>query len=277
MAGKNKYGRNRLSKLIVVAFGVLVLAPFLILVFTSFKNMEEVFAHPVGLPLHWNFANYAYVLQNSNMLLFFRNSVVVTVTSGIIIIILATLASYGIVRVSGWIGTLVFGVFSFGMTIPIQANMVPVYLIMVKLNLLDSLLGLIIVYITFALPFSIFVISGFMRTIPVPLLEAAKIDGASEMHVLRKIFVPLSIPSLVTVFILNFVTVWNDLTWPLLFVRSDQAKTLPIALLRFQGEFTTNYPVLFSGVIMAVLPMLILYLFLQKYFVEGLTAGAVKG
>lgn len=277
MAGKNKIARNGLSKLIVLIFGLLVIAPFLILVFTSFKNTEEVFTNPVGLPIHWSTANYTFVLQNSNMLLFFRNSVIVTVMAGTCIIIIATLASFAIVRYSGWTGTFLFGLFTLGMTIPIQANMVPVYLLMVRLHLLDSLLGLIVVYVTFAQPFSIFVISGFMRTIPVPLIEAAKIDGAHEMQILRKIFVPLSIPSLVTVFIFNFVSVWNDLTWPLLFVRSDQAKTLPIALLRFQGEFTTNYPVLFSGVIMAVLPMLILYLFLQRYFVEGLTVGAVKG
>lgn len=277
MAGKNKFARGGLSKLVVVIFGLLVIAPFLILIFTSFKNTEEVYANPVGLPIHWSMANYTYVLQNSNMLLFFRNSVIVTVTANIVIIIFAALASYAIVRYSGWAGTFLFGLFTLGMTIPIQANMVPVYLLMARLNLLDSLLGLIIVYVTFALPFSIFIISGFMRTVPVPLIEAAKIDGAHEMQILRKIFVPLSIPSLVTVFVFNFVSVWNDLNWPLLFVRSDQAKTLPIALLRFQGEFMTNYPVLFSGVIMSVLPMLILYLFLQRYFVEGLTMGAVKG
>lgn len=266
-----------LSRLIVLIFGIGILGPFIILLSTSFKSTAEVFQNPVSLPQHPNLDNYLYVLQNSNMPLYFRNSIVVSLAANVTIIILATLASYAIVRTTGWLGTLIFGVFTFGMTIPVQANMVPLYLIMVKLHLLDSLVGLILVYITFAMPFSIFVISGFMRTIPVALLEAAKIDGATEFHTLRKIVMPLTIPSLVTVFIFNFVSIWNDLTWPLLFVRADNAKTLPIALLRFQGEFTTNYPVLFSGVIMAVLPMLILYLFLQRYFVEGLTVGAVKG
>lgn len=256
---------------------LMVLVPFLLLAATSLKTIPEVFQNPLGLPGALRLDAYRTLLSDNKLLVFFWNSVYVTVAANILITALALPVSYALSRTAGWWGVALFGLFTAGMMIPTQVNMVPLYLMLARLGLLNSHAGLILTYTGFALSFSVFVLTGFMRTLPISMIEAARIDGASEGRILLHIVTPLSMPAVATVVSFNFVWVWNDLLFPLLFVGKEKMRTLPLALMRFSGEYMTNYPVLFAGVILAMIPMVLIFLFLQRYFVEGLTAGAVKG
>jgi raffinose/stachyose/melibiose transport system permease protein len=148
---------------------------------------------------------------------------------------------------------------------------------MAYLNLLDSHFGLILVTVATLLPICIFILTAFMKTIPNELIEAADMDGASHWQIYCKIVLPLSVPSIITAAIFCFVITWNDLLYPLLFLKTPGLKTLPVALLQFQGEYLTNYPLIFAGVIVASVPMILLYILLQRYFIAGTTAGSIKG
>ncbi len=163
------------------------------------------------------------------------------------------------------------------MAVPAQANMIPQYVLFQRLGLLDSLLGLVLIEVVTALPVAVFIMAGFLRTLPRELFEATSIDGANPFRTYRSIVLPLSRPSLAATAIFLFVIQWNDLLYPLLFVHDPSKKTLPLALLNFQGEFLTNYPLLFTGVVVASAPLVVAYVFLQRYFVAGMTAGSVKG
>ena len=155
--------------------------------------------------------------------------------------------------------------------------MIPLYQLVFDLGLTNSLTGLIIVNTSVTLPVAVFILTGFMKSLPKSLFEASTIDGASNWQMYTKIAMPLSLPSLSATAIFLFVMVWNDLLYPLLFITNKEYKTLPLALLEFQGEYMTNYPMLFTGVMIASAPMVIAYIFLQRYFIAGMTAGSVKG
>lgn len=185
--------------------------------------------------------------------------------------------AYAIARMNNWLGNTVFALFTLGMMVPPQVNMVPLYSIMLKMGLTNSLVGLILVNIASTIPVAVFILTGFMKALPKELFEASTIDGGGNWGIFAKIVLPLSKPSLSATAIFLFVISWNDLLYPLLFVTNNAYKTLPLALLEFQGQYSTNYPMLFTGVIIASAPMVIAYIFLQRYFIEGITAGSIKG
>lgn len=208
---------------------------------------------------------------------YFMNSVIVTLFSVTFTLIFASMIAFGITRLSSWLGNIMFTLFTLGMMVPAQVIMVPLYSLMLDLNLTNSLVGLILVNVSTTLPIAVFILTGFMKTLPKELFEASTIDGAGNWQMFTKVAIPLSLPSLSATAIFLFVMHWNDLLYPLLFITDNAYKTLPLALLEFQGQYSTNYPMLFTGVIIASAPMVIAYVFLQRFFVAGMTAGAVKG
>ncbi|WP_240733016.1 carbohydrate ABC transporter permease [Jeotgalibacillus sp. S-D1] len=263
--------------ILVIAFALMVIIPLIAVIFTTFKSTAEVFSSILGLPESFRVDNYISIFVDQPMARYFMNSVIVTLFSVVFTLLFASLIAYAVTRMFGWIGVVFFSLFTFGMMVPAQVNMIPLYQLVFDLGLTNSLLGLILVNISVTMPVAIFILSGFMKSIPKSLFEAARIDGGSEWQMYRKIAIPLSMPSLAATAIFLFVMHWNDLLYPLLFITKNEYKTLPLALLEFQGEFATNYPMLFTGVIIASAPMVIAYLFLQRYFVAGITAGSVKG
>lgn len=170
-----------------------------------------------------------------------------------------------------------FGFLVAGMSVPAQANMIPQWVLFQRLGLLDNLLGLILINIVVGIPVSVFILGGFMKTLPRELYEAAAVDGVGPWNTYARIVMPLSMPAVAATAIFLFVIQWNELLYPLLFIRSPEKQTIPLTLLNFQGEFLTNYPLLFTGVAVASVPITIAYIFLQRYFVEGLTSGSIKG
>ncbi len=217
------------------------------------------------------------MLADGEMVVAMRNSIVVTACVVVLTLALAAAAAYAFARMTGTLAMLAYGFVVAGMAIPVQASMVPQFVLFDLLGLTDSLVGLVIVQTVTGLPIAVFILTGFMRTLPRELFEAADMDGSGPWRTFRSIVLPLSTPSLAAAAIFLLVISWNDLLYPLLFITDPAKRTLPLALLGFTGEYLTEYPLLFTGVVVASAPLALAYVFLQRWFVAGLTAGSVKG
>jgi len=261
----------------LVTFATLILIPSLIVVLGSFKTDAEVYNKPLSLPDNWNLDNYRRLLSESDLDVSFRNSVFVTVSSVLLTLIFASLASFAIARMITVSRKVLAGLFALGLAIPAQINIVPVYYIFKDLGLTNSFLGLIIINVTTTLPISIFILTAFFREISREMYEASEVDGASPLRIYRSIALPLSRPAMGATAIFLFVINWNDLLWPLLLIQESSKKTLPLAMLAYRGEYFVSFSMLFTAVMVASLPMVIMYLLMQRSFIAGLTAGAVKG
>lgn len=244
---------------------------------------------PFSLPIPATLDNYETLFVDYGLHLYFKNSLIFTIFTVILVIFLSTMVSYACVRIGGVKSKLIFGLFVIGLLIPAQVNIIPLYGLIIKIEnftssvgwlpsiqFRDTLIGLIVIKTAVLLSLSVFIVTGFMRTIPRELFEAAAVDGSSEWWMYSKVAIPLSLPAIASSSIFLCVIVWNDLLYPLLFT-GEKAKTLTMALLMFKGEYESNYPILFSGVLTASLPMVLAYLFLQRWFIAGITAGSIKG
>lgn len=260
----------------LTVYALIIGIPLLVVLFTAFKTIEQVYASPFAPPSEPTLDNFAQLIDGGRITTSFTNSVIVTAFSVSITLFVSSLASYGISRLHGWLGTVLFGIFAFGMAIPAQVAMIPQYVIIRELGLTNSLIGLILINIAVTTPVAVFILTGFLKTLPAELYEAAELDGSGAFKTYWRIALPLSAPSAAAVTIFLFVMHWNDLLYPLLFITDPAKATLPKALLDFRGEYATNYPVLFAGVLVASAPMVVAYVLLQRYFVAGLTSGASK-
>lgn len=262
---------------ILTVYAVVIAVPLLVVFLGAFKTTPELFASPLGLPSSLNLDNYTTAFTEQDLGGALLNSIVVVAVSVTSTLVLASLCAYGLARITNWIGLAVYGLIVVGMAVPAQANMIPQYVLLQSLGLLNSLFGLMLILVVSTLPVAVFILTGFMKTLPKELFEAATVDGAGTWRTFWSVVLPMSTPSLAATTIFLFVMHWNDLLYPLLLIQSQDKRTLPLALLAFQGEFQTNYPLLFAGVVMASIPTVIAYVALQRYFVAGMTAGAVKG
>lgn len=258
-------------------YALLILVPVLVVILGSFKSTQELFADPFGLPESFSPTNYSTIIGDAGLGQAFVNSAIVTGLSVPLTLIVASLTAYAVARIPGWPGGLLYVLFVIGMSVPAQANMIPQYVLFDVLGLTNSLVGLVLINIVITLPIAVFILAGFMKTLPRELYEASAIDGSGPWRTFTRIVLPLSTPSLAATAIFLFVIHWNDLLYPLLFIQEPAKKTLPVALLGFQGEFLTDYPLLFTGVVVASAPIVVAYVFLQRYFVAGMTAGSIKG
>ena len=258
-------------------YALIILVPMTVVVFTTFKSSAQMYASPFGLPTTPSLRSFGELLDGGRLGTSLLNSVLVTGCSVLLTLLVSTLAAFGIARMHGWLGIAVFGLFAAGLAVPAQVAMIPQYVIFKQIGLDNSLLGLILINIAVTCPVAVFILTGFLKTLPTELFEAAEIDGAGPFRMYRSVALPLAAPSVAAVAIFLFVMHWNDLLYPLLFITDPAKATLPKALLDFKGEYTTNYPVLFAGVLVASAPMVLAYVFLQRYFVAGITAGATKG
>jgi raffinose/stachyose/melibiose transport system permease protein len=268
----------RLVKALILTFvALLIAAPVYVVIVSTFKTNAELFENPSGLPASWSFANYSRLFVESNISQNFANSVIVTAVSVTAALILASLASFGITRLMRVSGVLLFGFFIVGLAIPAQVNIIPIFLFFKSLGLTNSLVGLIIINVVTTLPISVFILTTFFRQLPSDMFESAAMDGAGYLRQYFSIALPLSAPAMSATAIFLLVIVWNDLLYPLLLITEESKRTLPLALLAYQGEFFADYTMIFTGVLVASAPMVILYIALQRFFIAGLTSGAVKG
>lgn len=269
-------GRRIGSRMLLVVYALLVAVPLTVVVFGSFKNQSQIITNPIGPPGQPTLGGYRDVLD-INILRSMRNSVVVVGFSVTLTLLLASFAAFAVTRLGGWRAAVLFGFFTVGMAVPAQVNGIQQYALFKDLGLTNSLQGLVLVYMAVTMPVSVFILTGFMRTLPSELFDAAVVDGASAWQIYRKVVIPLSGPSLAAVAIFLLVGHWNDLYYPLLFITDESKWTIPRTLASLRGEFLTDYSALFAGVVIASAPMVAAYVFLQRWFVAGLTSGAVKG
>ncbi|MGX6443759.1 carbohydrate ABC transporter permease [Neobacillus sp. K501] len=259
-----------------VIFAILALYPLLLMIFSSFKTTIEIFQHPLALPSEWSLDTYKKLLEQIPFGSYFANSIIVSVASVLLVILFGSMASYYIARFSfKWNGALLF-IFLIGMMIPIKLGIVPLYMLMKNLGLTNNLLSLVCMYTATGLPLAVLILTSFFKTLPNELEEAARIDGATDLRILWSIIFPLMRPVLGTVMIVNFIGAWNDFFFPLIFITDDAKKTIPIGMLSLFGEHSADWSTLFAGLTLSSLPMIILFFFASKQFMEGLTAGAVK-
>lgn len=253
---------------------LIVMVPLYWIVVTSFKDQTTYFSqNPFALPSAPTFENYRLVIE-SDFPLYFVNSVIVTAGTIIPAVAISFMAAYAIVRGAG--GRFLAGVnglFLMGLAIPLQATIIPVYLLIIRMRMYDSLMAIILPSIAFAIPLSVLVLTNFIRDVPKELFESMRVDGASEWGMLRGLALPLTRPALVTVSIYNGLGVWNGFLLPLILTQSPDKRTLPLALWTFQGQYSVNVPAVLASVVLTTLPIILLYAIGRRQLLSGLTAG----
>ena len=269
-------GRAIGEKAMLIVLAILIAVPALVVFLNSFKTQGQIIQSPLSLPTKPTLDGYRSA-RETNILRALRNSVLVVAFSVPFTVLFASMTAFAVARMNDWRSRVLFAFFSIGLAIPAQVIGVQQSALFIDLKLNNSFRGLILINIAATLPVSIFILTGFMRTLPKELFEAATIDGATHWRTYRSVALPLSMPSVAAVSIFLFVMHWNDLFYPYLLISDNAKATLPVAISSFRGEFSTNYPGLFAGLAIASAPMIAAYVFAQRWFVAGLTSGAVKG
>ncbi|SLM17793.1 ABC-type sugar transport system, permease component [uncultured spirochete] len=271
---------SRFQKVIVWTFLLLLafvnLYPIGIMILSSFKSTREIFLKPFSLPAVWRWQNYVSAWQRADFATYFKNSILVTAVSIASIILVSSMAAYVIARFDFKFKRGIYLYLLAGLALPTRLAIIPIFLIMRDLHLLDKLSGLIIVYTAGGIAFSVFLLVNFFKKLPRDIEDSAKIDGAGAFRIYWQIDLPLLKPALVTVAMFNFIDVWNDFFFPLILLSSRAKKTIPLGLQAFFGEYTIEWDVLFAALNISVLPVLIIFLILSKQFIAGMTEGALK-
>lgn len=264
---------------IVLALAALFwISPLVLLVTTALRPLADFVANgPLSMPQTWTLANFTDAWAIGNFASTYRNSTILLVLKVPIGVLLSAMLAFALAKLRIRFGTAIMYTVFLGLTIPIYITIVPIFVMMRSWNMTDSLLSLVGPYLAFGIPFSVLVLQSFFRQLPDEIIEAARIDGAGAWRIFFTIVLPLSTPALVTVFILDAVSTWNEFLFALILLNSDASKTIPVGLLNFQGQFANNNTGLAAGILIAVLPILVAYMFLQRWIVGGLTAGATKG
>lgn len=275
---KFKNGTVRtLLYVILIIYSMSIFSPIFLMLITSLKENREIFTRPYSLPQSFNLDSYIHLFKISNYLIYFRNSIIVTLTSLLIILALSSLISYVLAKYRFIGSRFLYFYFIAGLIIPIKLGTIGIIRIMLGLHIFDTLAALIIVYVAMGIPFGVFILTDFIRLIPEELSNSARIDGCSEPKIFLRIIVPLIRPALAAVAIINFIPIWNDFWFPLLLVRTDNVKTIPLVTALLYGQYETNFGLIFSVLTTASLPVIIFYLIMSRQFIKGLSSGALKG
>lgn len=269
-------GRDGLLQLLLVANTFLMLFPIVIMVFSAFKPTNDIFRQPFAVPDFTNLINFVAIWTETNFVRYLFNSFFVTGTAIVLILVLGTMAAYAIARYEFPGSAFVLLFFIAGLTLPLKLAIIPLFILMRDIGILNSPLALICIYVAMGLPSTVFIMTSFIRTLPSELEDAARMDGASELLIMWKVMLPLARPAMVIAAIHNLVPIWNDFFFPLVFIQEDDWKTLPQGLTSFMGEYTTNWGVLFAGLTLSAAPITLLYIVLSKQFINGMTQGALK-
>jgi ABC-type glycerol-3-phosphate transport system permease component len=260
---------------VLIATSLMMIVPFYWSLSTSLKLEQNVFANPPQwIPNPLTFTNYIDVLTRIPFLRYFANSVFIAVVVTLGHVFFDTLAGYAFGKLRFPFRDQIFFIMLLALMVPFQVNLIPIYKIMATFHWIDTYWALIIPNLTSI--FGIFLMRQFMMTIPNELLDAARIDGCSEFGVFRRIALPLALPGIATLVIFTFMGVWNDFLWPRLVLNSDKLLTLPVGLALLQMKNTSNQAQIMAGTVLTALPMIIVFLFMQRQFIEGMTAGALK-
>lgn len=261
----------------VIAAHLLIVAfPFLWMAYSSLKTNQQFLESVWDLPSSPVWSNYAKALTDGNLLVYAGNSILVTAGSVVLTVAMAAAAGYAFAMYRARWLPLVEILMLVAMAIPAYVALVPLVATLRDAGLLDSRTGVVLPTVAFNLPVSVLIMRAFFTTVPRDLLEAARVDGASELRTFISVMVPLARPALFTTAIINTIWVWNDFLFPLVLLNSPEKKTLPLGLTDYVGEHVTNYPVLLAAILLASLGSFIVYTIFQRQVVGGLTTGAIK-
>jgi|GraSoiStandDraft_29_1057270.scaffolds.fasta_scaffold400705_2 raffinose/stachyose/melibiose transport system permease protein len=266
-----------LALLIVLFWSALVVIPLVVLFSVALKSPVDLLNNPMGWPARFVWSNFADAWNNAALGQALFNSVLITSATVLGLIVCGSLAAYPLARFIGPWFQRIYIYFVAGLIVPIQLGLFPLYKEMHDLQLINTYYGVILLYIAVNLPFVIFLYTGFIKTVPRELEEAALLDGAGPMQTFWLIVFPLLRPVTATVAITSALSTWNDFFIPLIFLQRSGMQTLPLAIYNFVGQFNNNWSLIFASVIISSLPLIVLFLILQRYFIKGIAAGALKG
>jgi raffinose/stachyose/melibiose transport system permease protein len=256
---------------------VFAVAPLILAWFAAFKSGQQALTNPWSPPLPPTLDNLVEAWTVGHFGLYFRNSLIISVADVIAMVVISSLAGYAFARLRFPGQRVILYTLLIGLTIPVAAIIIPLYLTMRDARLLDTYGSVIVADVALAAPIFVFIMRAFFKDLPHELDDAARVDGANEFQIFWQIMLPLAKPGLMTVALLEFLWSWNDLLLPLVFLVTDELRTLPVGMLFFQGRFTIDYGLMSAGVLILSLPVTILFLVFQRDFVKGLASGALKG
>lgn len=277
-----KKTKKIIIEILAVLLGIAYLSPIYIMIVNAFKNRAEMYENVLGLPEKFDFQYFSAAIEKMNFVKAFFNSALVTIVSIGLIIILASMTAWMLVRTKHVISKIIFFSFIATMLIPFQAVMMPLMQFMGFISrntffqMLNTRAGLIYMYVGFGTSMAVFLFHGFIKGIPTSLEEAATIDGCNKWKTFWNIIFPVLKPTTVTVIILDLIWIWNDFLLPSLVLSDKSLRTIPLSTFYFFGEFTIQWNMAMAGLFLTILPVIIFYMFAQKYIIKGVTAGAIK-
>lgn len=276
-------GSDRIDPVLVVLWLALIviallwITPFVFILFTALKANATVmgssaFAPPTSLEL----GNFSGAWARGHFSVTVFNSVVITLVKVPLGLLISAMAAYALSRITLPFGRIIFLAVLFGTMLPFQVMLAPLFTLVNQLGLINTYVGIILPYLAFGVPYQVFILHGFFSEVPKELSEAALVDGASHLTIFRRIFLPICLPVLAALLILDFVATWNEFAMALVILQDNSRWTLPLGLMSFQSQFASDYGQLNAAIVMTVLPATVVYLIFQRYFVSGLTSGAIK-
>ncbi|KOO50232.1 carbohydrate ABC transporter permease [Priestia koreensis] len=273
----NKYtGKTFILEILTLVLGILFLIPFYYVIANSFKTFADILTKTSEFPKVFEWSNYTDAFERMQYWKVFGNSLLITIISNVIIIIFCSMAAYMLVRTKRKISNIIFFMFVAAMVIPFQSIMIPLVKAAGQFHLLNSIWGIVIMYLGFGSGISIFLYHGFIKGIPVELEEAAIIDGCSTFGVFWRIVFPLLKPITVTIMILNSLWIWNDFLLPSLVLQDTNLRTIPLAMYFFFGQYTKQWNLALAALVISIIPLLIFFFAMQKHIIKGITSGSIK-
>jgi raffinose/stachyose/melibiose transport system permease protein len=277
MSSSDSKASNAVRYLLLSCFAVVILYPFILMVFGSLKSQAAFLANPVSLPTTFDLGNYQFAWNEAHIPKFALNSLIVATGTVFLTLVSGSMAAFALSRIRFRGRIWIYSAFVALLTIPVQIYIIPLYVLVVRAHLSNSLFGLILPYTAGSLPLAVFLLKTYFDQLPSELMDAARLDGCDNRMILLKVVLPLSRPVLSTVTIFTFVQSWNEFFLALVFIHNPDLQTLPLGLQAFfVNQYETQFPQLFATLALSIAPVVMVYLFLQKQFIAGLTAGAVK-
>ncbi|GLQ72448.1 carbohydrate ABC transporter permease [Vibrio penaeicida] len=262
---------------LLLTWALIVALPFGLAFINSVKgNLGQVIRSPFGMPQEWHFENYLSAWEQANFSSYFLNSLIISLGTVVLAVAFSTMVAFVLARVHFKGNRLIFILFMLGVIVPLRLAMAPLFVVVQSLDLLNSLLGIILVQAASMMPVAVFILSTFFKNLSPEIEQAARVDGALPFQIYWRIVLPLVKPAIATVALLSFVSAWNEYIFPLLFLQDRDLYPLTLGLQEFQNEFAIQWHMMFAGLIIMMAPTLIAFLLASKAFIQGLTQGGIK-
>lgn len=274
---RKKHRKPAVIFVVTLILAIIFLIPVFFALISAFKTNGEIISNPVALPKSLNFDNFVQLFKKADIRGALINTLILTIVSEVLIVIVVPMGAYGIQRSSNKWMKRCYTYFMAGMMIPFHVYMFSLFREMQAFGIYKTMIGPIVCYVSGSVPFGTLMYFNFLKNIPVEIEEAAAIDGCTPMQTFWRVVFPLLGPCTASMVVLNGLGIWNDFLMPYLVLPSNQTKTLTVEIFKFVDQFSTQWNIVFAGTIFAIIPALIVFFSLQKYFVKGITSGAAKG